>query len=743
MSDKGGTGYEHFVSEHPVDVTAFSKLIKHLCNTEEDLQRVYEENKDSKYIAFDTETDGLNADINQIVGFSFAFSPREGWYVPVRHKLGKNVEPKFAFDILYKMLMCRQVFLYNMRFDTRMLEKEGYDLSKMKYYDVQVGVYLADTNWKKTGLKGAERRWLGWPADTFTETLGSASDFSYLDPEEGCYEYACVDAIGTFAVCQKTVCYYQEAKIAGRVINEELYHLMKCEDTWIDLDLEYYEKCELDALERLKELEHNIMTMIGYPIKLNSNKQLGDALQSLGINTGYFTKGGQMKVDLASLETCNLKDPHPILPMLCEYSRLFKEYNSYITPFIKQCREFNNKARFNFKHCVAPTARIAAGGDKGNAYFAPINVMALPKPHPKNWYVHPWTSEEDMKPGDQHIYKWRMSLTDPSPIMTEGQDPHSNMRYGMVVPEGRIGISMDYAAQELRFQANIAHVQNWCDTFNSGGDLHKNMATSMWGAENYDKSKRKMAKALNFGNLYGMSPYTLAEREHISLEEAEDICNRWWAAVPEIRAFQDYQLRVARKTGTQYNFFGFPRRLRYYLNSSDSKKRGFGKRTIGNNPIQSGCAIMTQASLISVCSKLYENPDWKDDCSFFTFVHDEIDSSVSIDRMIEFINIQHDCQTKKFPNMPVTFETSCALFNRFGTQYETDFVIVDDPEWKFGRVVDLEIQSFPNPRWSESLGRELTDEEIAEQNKQVEEHEVEEVDDLYDINGFLDDEEVM
>lgn len=1082
MLEETTKGYQHWCPMKKEDSTWFSRIKCNLVRSIDELKNVFETNSNAKYMAFDTETNGLNADVNSIVGFSFAFSDKEGWYVPIRHLIGNNVPAKEALELFYQMMLKVSMnFEYNMRFDTRMMEKEGFDMSKVKYYDVQVGVFLADTNWKKTGLKLAERRWLGWSADTFEETLGSESNFSYLDPED-CYPYACVpgdtliqmngsnkpirdikvgdlvetteglkeveavynqgvhetikvvlndsrcfeatsnhlvavktvlgsryvrvdelteysqfeyfdtpkeiiekrpskswdktsiqdmeacyyllgygladgslhgnrlsfhiqekdiqiledmnkrfksnakishrkgkspsgrivdsvdlsysssilreflgnhglienktgresyknipdeyyrdflrgfydgdgssngynmcfvccksiskqishdlerllgvkplywyqkgdnigdltygrnesvkiyqylygncslflkrkkskalkdkktfielespkgeislwssvseaaryadlepsslsavkngkrnhtrgwkckqiksiicspysrrgsvilieksrkqevydirvkdvhhyildsgvishncvDAVGTFAVCQKTLCYYKEAKIAGRVTNEILYPFMKCEDNRLYMDLDYLRKCETDTIEHLKTLEHEIISEVGYPFKINSNKQLGDALQSIGINTNYYTKGGQMKVDIASLETTNLKEPHPILEKLIDYSKTFKMYNSYISSLIKECEENDSRLRFNFKACQAPTLRMAAGSDAKNDYFAKINVMAIPKPHPKMWYVHEYNEGDEVPVGDQVILNWRFSLTDKSEWVTESTDPNLNMRCAFLPDPGHYIVGMDYAAQELRMQANLANVKVWVDTFNTGGDLHKNMAIAMWGEENYDKEKRKKAKVLNFGMLYGMSAYTLAERFHISLEEGQDIVNRYWKAVPEIQAYQKAMLRKAKKEGTTYNYYGGPRRVRYYLDSDDPKMRAFGQRTVGNNPIQSSCATMTQIAFLKVWQRLYSNPEWKDDCHFFSFIHDEILSSVKKERVLDFIKEKRQCMETKYPNMPVKFETSVAIGNKWGNMFEFKYTedggIVPDME---------------------------------------------------------------
>lgn len=265
------------------------------------------------------------------------------------------------------------------------------------------------------------------------------------------------------------------------------------------------------------------------------------------------------------------------------------------------------------------------------------------------------------------------------------------------------GILVLNCAQEIRMTANVSNAKTWVDAILSGNDIHKATAETMYGLENYDKSLRKRAKVINFLSLYGGSPYTLSERLHLPLEECEDAMAKWWKALPEIQNYQKVQLRMGKKTGTQYNIFGFPRRVGYYLNNEDAKKRAFGKRTIGNNNIQSGCASLTQASLIKVCKETYENPEWKDDCEFFTFIHDEIQSSVKSERMLEFIPICRWCMTKVFPNLPVPFETSCAIGPRLGCEFEMLYgsdgnSLVPDVEWddKIAEEMNVSREEYEN-----------------------------------------------
>ena len=144
-----------------------------------------------KFVAWDTETSGLNPDIDWLVGFSFSFDGKTGYYVPVKHDdiaLGKE-----ALDIFFSILSkAGTQFLYNCRFDQRFFEAAGYSLEGLRYYDVMNAIWLADTNVLMPNLKASERRFLGWIPKTFSETLGEATTFQHV-PAEDAYKYACLD----------------------------------------------------------------------------------------------------------------------------------------------------------------------------------------------------------------------------------------------------------------------------------------------------------------------------------------------------------------------------------------------------------------------------------------------------------------------------------------------------------------------------------------------------------------------
>ena len=187
-------GYEHWVSPAPLNEDWDKDLEFVLIRTLDDL-RVHD--VEHKFVAWDTETSGLNPEMDWIVGFSFSFDGKTGYYVPVKHDdiaLGKE-----ALDIFYSILKkAGTQLLYNCRFDQRFMEYAGYNLEGLPYYDAMNAIWLADTNMVLPSLKASERHYMGWTPKTFSETLGDATTFQHV-PAEDAYKYACL--VGETEVC--------------------------------------------------------------------------------------------------------------------------------------------------------------------------------------------------------------------------------------------------------------------------------------------------------------------------------------------------------------------------------------------------------------------------------------------------------------------------------------------------------------------------------------------------------------
>lgn len=449
--------YEHYIK--PVKVIdnfeEVYKLEHRLIRSYDELYNFYKNGfKPNTFFAWDTETTSLNAEQGaktgdlvegKIVGYSFTQDGHIGYYVPVSHpdySLGYK-----ALKIFYAMI-CRSKLnlLYNCRFDMRFLEAmtpEKYDytpepdekiykfdLSGIKYIDVQNTVWLADTNLAMPSLKKSEKHFLGWNPPTFSETIGDESNFGYLPAEQG-YKYASIDALGTYHLFFKTEKHYTESGAAAKLDNDLLYPLMRLENTPINVDHDYLQSMRGDVLKHLEELKKYLFETAGREYNINSGRELVTVFQQLGIDTGKRTKTGIMETNIKAIEgyVASHGDSE-YLSKLIEYKKLLKFDNSYLEKMLEMS-EAENVAKHPIRFCYftnrVPTGRLASGTDGKNSFFSKLNFQSIPKPHSHNYHVHKATPEQIANGEDLCGYIFN---DDPegSLGLAEGQDPHLNVR---------------------------------------------------------------------------------------------------------------------------------------------------------------------------------------------------------------------------------------------------------------------------------------------------------------------------
>ena len=686
--------YEHYVK--PVNVIdnfeEVYKLEHRLIRSYDELYNFYKnEFKPNTFFAWDTETTSLNAEQGvktgdlvegKIVGYSFTQDGHIGYYVPVSHpdySLGYK-----ALKIFYAMI-CRSKLnlLYNCRFDMRFLEAmtpEKYDytpeqdekickfdLSGIKYIDVQNTVWLADTNVAMPSLKKSEKHFLGWNPPTFSETIGDESNFGYLPAEQG-YRYASLDALATYHLFFKTEKYYTEAGAAAKLDNDLLYPLMRLENTPINVDHDYLQSMRGDVLKHLEDLKKYLFETAGREYNINSGRELVTIFQQLGIDTGKRTKTGIMETNIKAIEgyVASHGDSE-YLNKLVEYKKLLKFDNSYLEKMLEMS-EVENVAKHPIRFCYftnkVPTGRLASGTDGKNSYFSKLNFQSLPKPHSHNYHVHKATPEQIANGEDLCGYIFN---DDPNGSLglTEGQDPHLNVRKAFCpIDNDSVVVSVDMKAEELRLVANIYKEQTWIKAFNSGQDVHKSTACKIFGEENYCKEARKKAKAASFGILYGASAYGFHNQfPDMTLEECEEFIEKFKAALPSIEAGQKASVRYAKKNGFVKTHFGRPRRVKYYLNHPDRSMRSFGERTVKNTAVQGAAGDCLKLMIIRLWKELFSKyPEVK----WVGSIHDEITYIIPKSILIDALKIIKKCQTIKLPDWPVQLDCDISIGKSFG-----------------------------------------------------------------------------
>ena len=686
--------YEHYVKPAQVmdNFEEIYKLEHKLIRSYDELYNFYKnEFKPNTFFAWDTETTSLNAEQGvktgdlvegKIVGYSFTQDGHIGYYVPVSHpdySLGYK-----SLKIFYAMI-CRSKLnlLYNCRFDMRFLEAmtpEKYDytpeqdekiykfdLSGIKYIDVQNTVWLADTNVAMPSLKKSEKHFLGWNPPTFSETIGDESNFGYLPAEQG-YRYASLDTLATYHLFFKTEKYYTEAGAAAKLDNDLLYPLMRLENTPINVDHDYLQSMRGDVLKHLEDLKKYLFETAGREYNINSGRELVTIFQQLGIDTGKRTKTGIMETNIKAIEgyVASHGDSE-YLNKLVEYKKLLKFDNSYLEKMLEMS-EAENVAKHPIRFCYftnkVPTGRLASGTDGKNSYFSKLNFQSLPKPHSHNYHVHKATPEHIANGEDLCGYIFN---DDPegSLGLAEGQDPHLNVRKAFCpIDNDSVVVSVDMCAEELRLVANIYKEQTWIKAFNNGQDVHKSTACKIFGEENYCKEARKKAKAASFGILYGASAYGFHNQfPDMTLEECEEFIEKFKAALPSIEAGQKASVRYAKKNGFVKTYFGRPRRVKYYLNHPDRSMRSFGERTVKNTAVQGAAGDCLKLMIIRLWKELFSKyPEIK----WVGSIHDEITYIIPKSILIDALKIIKKCQTIKLPDWPVQLDCDISIGKSFG-----------------------------------------------------------------------------
>lgn len=681
-----------------------------------DLEKIFNDKKDY-YMAFDTETTGLDFEEIDLVGYSFCLDGKTAYYVPVYHfqysgNLGEE-SVKFIYD---RMCEAKKVFMYNMRYDARIMEYYGYkdnkeeldkkrwlyakfDMSKVSYYDVSVPVWIADTNIKYPSLKWASLHYLGIEQLHFDEVIEDAGSFFYLNPSDNqdTVFYAAADALCTFLLATNTVRYFQEGGWSAKFDNMMLYPLLHYENEkiWIEGSVlkEYYKI----ATDRVDKLERDVYNMIGNQINLNSPIQVSQAFERLGIDTGQRTDSGAMAVGIKVLADLPKEyvDNYPALRSYIEYKKTAKLISSYIKPFLKEY-ERRGYCRFAYKTTEVPTGRLACGKDGKNSFFSPINAQSIPKPHVKMEDVFDFGDRSLFSKKDNIImgYKFVYSsydengkhiIPDDSRYIgwVEGMDDDLNIRMSispkLLKDDGDddfLYCSFDYAAEELRIAANLSREPNWVKAFTSGDDIHKSTACAIWGEEHYNRDYRKMAKYANFSILYGASSHSLYADSRYgfkSLQEAEDFYNKYKKALPVLFQWQDRIIASAKRKGMIQTYFGRPRRLRSYY---ENRQIGFANRSAGNTSVQGVAGDILKMVMIKLWKALFNNDEYKNDVGWRVAIHDEIGYSIRATKLMEIMKLIKETQSVKLKDWPVEIMTDPSVGWSMGRVY--DFHIVED-----------------------------------------------------------------
>jgi len=588
----------------------------------------------AEFTAIDTETTSLYWDECELVSVQVAVPGNRQWVLfyntdmlPLRYK---GVIPSAdELDELVRVALRpkRVCFFWNRYFDQRVLEHtRGMGSSLFwKGLDGLDALWAMDSNVRGgLGLKAAMRDFLGLvDLESFDEAVGDDILRTRLD---SFLQYACNDAFGTLELGVKLYwTYVEHYPVVLRVrlgLYNAMYDLME-QGHRLDSGVA---RRMLDILTgALEDVKSEFYGKYGM-INLSSSKQKSALLFRLGYDTGgrnqpdKKTGAEVMKVDMRSLEKL-AAGGCDCARLMVKWSKLSKMMTAFVNPmsiFLDQGRV----ARFNFNLRSAATLRLSSSAfrykGKPYLYFAPFNWQQLPKgvKVKRELNYDPDTMRFSWVEGG--VGGW----------CVEAATGENNFRDVLVCREPGLLVEGDWSLQEAAVPANLAHERVWLDAYKAGIDLHKATAASMFGValEDVDSVMRKHGKSATFSCQYRGGAMALQRATGLPDGECEDLVEKWRAGLPGLMAWQAQRVQEGRSTGSIVNMFGFERRVRYWLESSDKGMQAFGERTCVNQPVQGLCAFFGHLALIKVWRGIY-HPDGEWYGSGVTFeltVHDSI-----------------------------------------------------------------------------------------------------------------------
>ncbi len=510
-------------------------------------------------VGFDTETTGLEPMLAKLVGMSFAFGD-SAWYLPLAHEYPgapEQIGAERALSILRPWLESerhRKVG-QNLKFDAHILANHGLRLGGIAH-DTLLESYVLEVH-ERHDMDSMAMRHLGWKTITYDEVTGKgASRIPFSAVEIGrATEYAAEDA--DFALSAHEVLF---ARIAADAKLKFVYEkiempvlevLLRMERNGVLLDSG---KLEAQSHELGKEMlakEQEAYAAAGQPFNLNSPKQIQEILferQKLPVKKK--TPKGQPSTDEDVLAELALDYPLPKL--LLEYRGIAKLKSTYIDKLPRMVDPNTRRVHTTYSQATAVTGRLASND-----------------------------------PNLQNI-----------PIRTpQGR----RIREAFVAPPGRKILSADYSQIELRIMAHLSGDKGLCHAFAHGHDVHQATAAEVFGVplEKVSKDERRTAKVINFGLIYGMSAFGLAQNLGIERATAQAYIESYFSRYPGVKKFMDETREKARSLGYVETVFG--RRLRLpEIQSGSPARRQAAERAAINAPMQGTAADLIKLAMIAV-----------------------------------------------------------------------------------------------------------------------------------------------
>lgn len=583
-----GSLFDIFAPEEP-SVPKYSTLADlksiahtyHLVDNEEKRENLGRFLLSQDFFAFDTETDGIDPLTAGLVGMSFAVKENEAWYVPVPADAEEAAKVIAHFSPALQNPESLKIG-QNIKFDILVLRKYGVRVAG-PLFDTMIAHYLLNPELRH-GMDYLADTYLKYKTIPIEKLIGpkGKNQLSMRDvPIAQIAEYAAEDADVTLKLKNYFAPELKKEGLESLFFDIEMpliYVLAEMEETGVKLDTVALKQSSDVLTGELNKLEKEIHELAGVKFNINSTKQVGEILfERLKIEEkAKKTKTGSYSTSEDILE--KMRSKHPIVGKLLEYRGLKKLLSTYIDALPELIRPETGKVHTSFNQTVTSTGRLSS-----------------------------------TNPNLQNI-----------PIR---DDLGREIRKAFIPDnEDCIFFSADYSQIELRIMAHLSKDEHMIEAFRSGADIHAATAAKIYGipVEEVTSDMRRKAKTANFGIIYGISVFGLAERLNIPRAESKELIDGYFKSYPGIRDYMDESIEVARDKGYVETIY---KRKRFLpdIKSHNAIVRGYAERNAINAPIQGSAADIIKVAMVAIF-KRFEAEGLKS--KMILQVHDELNFNV-------------------------------------------------------------------------------------------------------------------
>lgn len=551
-----------------------------LVNTQQGFEEFLGKLVKQKEFVFDTETTSISAMESELVGISFSWNSGEAYYIPVAHTDGEQLDKNLVLEKLKPIFKDEKIkkIGHNLKYDILVMEKAGVNVEGI-YFDTMIASYILNPIGRGHGLDVLAFSEFGHENIKISDLIGVGQKqklFSEVSIEDGC-RYSGEDSDITWRLYEVF-----KKRLSENKKTEELFYdvemplvkvLSKMEFWGVKINDKFLDKLSSKIQEQIDELSKKIIKLAGEDFNINSTQQLSEILyKKLGIwsQSSKKTKTG---ISTASDSLEKLKDDHPIIKIILEYRGLTKLQSTYLEALPKLISEFDGRVHTSYNQTITSTGRLSSSD-----------------------------------PNLQNI-----------PVRT---GIGAEIRKAFIAEKGKKLLIFDYSQIELRVVASVAGDKRMLEAFNSGRDIHTETAVAIFDIPETEitKDHRRIAKIVNFGIIYGISSYGLAQSIEKTSAEAGKFIEEYFKEYPSIKKYMEDTVSFAEKEGYVETLLG---RRRYIpdIQSGVAQIKRSAERMAINMPIQGTAADIMKLAMIEIDKEILQKDS---DVKMILQVHDEL-----------------------------------------------------------------------------------------------------------------------